>query len=200
LLDTGCLLLLSLLVDQDLLLSPLMLTLLDKSFLDFLDPLGLFSRPVLNDLLLLVKFQELNFQLAHRLDLILIIDLNVSLLHNEIDLWSNLVDCLFVGADVNNVLDQGRRRTSNCLAVVSHWSFLFLILRLVAHKELVLLLHQRFGLKLCLDVVLLILEFFAHLSDPSIAFLFQDFELFFVVLAQIDVEKIGLLNSEKMLD
>lgn len=63
-----------------------------------------------------------------------------------------------------------------------------------------LLLHQSFGLKLCLDVVFLVREFLAHLSDSGIAFLFQHLQLFLVVLAQIDVEKIGLLDSEKMLD
>jgi hypothetical protein len=200
LLDACCFLLLSFSVEDDLLISPDNLSSFHLSFLDLLDPLGFFSGPILDNLLLLVKFKELYFKLAHRFNLIFVIDLNICLLHDQINLRFNLVNSLLVGSNVNDVLDQGWGRTSNCLAVVSHWGLLFLILRLVAHKELVFLLHQSFRFKLCLDVVFLILQFLAHFSNSGIAFLLEHFKLFLIVLAQIDVEKVSLLNSEKMLD
>lgn len=57
--------------------------------------------------------------------------------------------------------------------------------------------HDHFRLLECFDVVLLVLELAPHLSDFVLRSFFQFFELFLVILTQIDVEKIGLFDSKK---
>lgn len=63
-----------------------------------------------------------------------------------------------------------------------------------------LLLHKGLRLQLSFYVILLVLQFLAHLSDPSSRLLLQNFKLLLVILAQVYIEQVRLLDPEKVLD
>jgi len=94
------------LIDDLFLLLFLLLPCFKQFGLNFFDVLLLFNGSCHDDLPLLVQLEELNFQFAHRLNLIFLVNLNVRLLHNNIDLLRKRINGLLAGPNVSQVPNQ----------------------------------------------------------------------------------------------
>lgn len=100
------LILLYLLIHDLFLLLLLLLPCFKQFGLNFFDVLFLFNGSCHDDLPLLVQLEELNFQFAHRLNLIFLVNLYVRLLHNNVDLLRKLINGLLAGPNVSQVPNQ----------------------------------------------------------------------------------------------